>query len=268
MAALSISKAWDDTKARVAADGRLFAIVAAALIALPALVVGVVAPKGVASGGIGPQLLTLVGSLIALVGQLAIIHLAIAASVSVGDAIVHGARRMPIYVVAGLIVVAAFFLLAIPFVAVLVATGVPMQEGAIAKSPTAMLLALIYCIVIIFVSVRLLLTSPVASEEAVGPIAIIRRSWELTGGHWWRLFAFIVLFFIGAALAMAAVRAAFGSVAVVLFGPVAPLSASALIVAVVDAVMNAIITILLAVMLARIYVQLAGRHVSVPRSGI
>ena len=41
------------------------------------------------------------------------------------------------------------------------------------------------------------MTSPVASEETVGPIGIIRRSWELTRGNWWRLFGFIVLFLLG-----------------------------------------------------------------------
>jgi hypothetical protein len=55
------------------------------------------------------------------------------------------------------------------------------------------------------------------------------------------------------------------------FGPIAPLSASALIVAIVDAIVNATITVFLAVMLARIYLQLAGRTAagaSVPKSGI
>jgi hypothetical protein len=40
MANLSISAAWDETKAILAHDGKLFASVALALIALPALVTG------------------------------------------------------------------------------------------------------------------------------------------------------------------------------------------------------------------------------------
>jgi hypothetical protein len=60
-------------------------------------------------------------------------------------------------------------------------------------------------------------------------------------------------------------------VAQVLIGPVAPLSASALVVAIVLALLNAGLTVFLAVMLARIYVQLAGRGgaaAGVPNTGI
>ena len=38
MRALSLSQAWDDTKAIITRDGRLFASVALALVALPAVI--------------------------------------------------------------------------------------------------------------------------------------------------------------------------------------------------------------------------------------
>src|SRR5256885_16412079 len=47
MRALSLSEAWDETKAIITRDGRLFGSVALALVALPAVLQGIVAPRGV-----------------------------------------------------------------------------------------------------------------------------------------------------------------------------------------------------------------------------
>ena len=45
MASLSISKAWDESKAILAHDGRLIASVALALVALPTAITGLIDPK-------------------------------------------------------------------------------------------------------------------------------------------------------------------------------------------------------------------------------
>jgi hypothetical protein len=275
MAALSISKAWDETKARVAADGRLMAIVAAALIVLPGLIVEVSSPSSIRSEStMVESILFLVSSLLALIGQLAIIRLAVTPAVSVGEAIGHGARRMPIYLVAAILLTIAFVLLLIPFGLVAYAAGVPFDkssEQAFLQSPVALVLSLLYLALLTFIAIRMLMSSPVASEEGAGPVQILRRSWDLTAGHWWRLFGFIVMFVIGALILIAAVNWVVTAVAVFLFGAVAPMSASALLVGLCDAIVNGFLTVLLAVMMARIYLQLSGREVasvSAPRSGI
>jgi len=117
----------------------------------------------------------------------------------------------------------------------------------------------------------MLMSSPVASEEESGPIQILRRSWDLTRGHWWQLFGFMVLFIIGALVLIAAVNWGITAVAVILLGAIEPMSLSALVVGLFDSVVNGAVTVILAVMLARIYLQLTGRDTagaSVPRSGI
>lgn len=182
---------------------------------------------------------------------------------------------MPVYFVAGLIVAIGLILVAIPVFVALAASGLPLgtsddaaMREALINSPSAVLLLLLFVIVAFFVGIRMLMSSPVASEEPTGPIEILRRSWRLTGGHWWRLFGFLMLFLIGAGIAMAAISWAVSLIAVMAFGPVAPMSLSALIVALVDAIANGVVTVFLAVMLARIYVQLAGgESASVPSSG-
>jgi hypothetical protein len=270
MASLSISQAWDETKARLAADGKLIGIVAAALIGLPGLV------QGVFSLGSAREeesalwmLLVLVSAVVAIIGQLAIIRLAIRSSVSVGESIAHGARRMPIYFIAGLLIAIVFALAAIPFAGVLVALGIPLERSAIFASGVGLLVTLLYFAVGCFIGIRMLMSSPVASEEDVGPVAIIKRTWALTSGHFWRLFGFLLLFLLGAGIAISVVNWGTSLVAVALLGPIEKLSASALVVAIVNAILNAVMSAILAVMIARIYVQLAGLRAgaSVPKSG-
>lgn len=272
MASLSISRAWDETRASLAADGKLMAVVAAALIVLPGLIVEVISPgTAKTQSGMTYTILILVSSLLALIGQLSIIHMAVTPSVSVGEAIGHGAKRMPIYLLAGILLTLVFFVALIPFAVILYASGVPIERGneaAFMQSPVALLLSCLYLAAVIFVAIRMILSSPVASEEAAGPIQILHRSWQLTSGHWWRLFGFIMLFIIAALVVMTAVNIGVSSVAVVLFGPIDPMSLSALVIGLFDSIVSAAITVFLAVMLARIYLQVAGRDgVSVPRSG-
>jgi hypothetical protein len=271
MAALSISRAWDETKAITEREGRLLAAVTLALIALPGTVSGLVSPRGF-SDPAAPSwahAVTAVATIIEVAGQLALIRLAIGPSISVGESIAHGLRRLPVYILAAVLITIGLFILCVPIALILMAAGVPLESDAIKHSPMAALLFLIYFMVVIFFAMRLLMTSSVATAEAAGPVAIIRRSWELTAGHWWRLFGFIAVFFIGAGVLVFAVGGAAGAIVAMLLGPPDPLSASALIIALVVSAINAVVTALLAVMLARIYVQLSGQSsvASVPKSG-
>src|SRR5206468_914506 len=150
------------------------------------------------------------------------------------------------------------------------ALGVPMDMRPVPFTPALLIVVGLYFALAVFAGVRMVMSAPVASAEQSGPITIIKRSLVLTSGHWWELFGFLLLFFVGAVVVLIGVGAAVGVVVTLLFGPVEPMSASALIVALVQAVINAVVTTLFAVMLARIYVQLAGRgdvQASVPTSG-
>jgi hypothetical protein len=274
MAALSISRAWEESKAQMIADGRLMSIVAAALIVLPGLIVEVVEPGATyTSSNLLGSVLIFASALLQLVGQLAIIRLAMTPAVSVGEAIGHGARRMPVYVVAAILLTIGLILLLIPFAVAMYAAGVPIEAGneqAFANSPVAVLLSCLFLAVVFFFAIRMLMSSPVASEEAVGPVRILRRSWHLTAGHWWRLAGFFLAFLIGAVVAMLAVNIGVTAFAVPLFGRLDPMSLSALVVGLFDSALSAAMTVVLAVMLARIYVQLAGGEpglASVPKSG-
>jgi hypothetical protein len=269
---LSLSQAWDDTKAIITRDGRLFASVALALVALPAAIDGLVSPRGMdASAPWWVDAVGVVVTLIALAGQLALIRLALGPSITVGGAIAHGVRRMPIYLLAAILILIAVFIAAMPFAVVLTLMGVPLPANGVPPTPPALIAGMLYFALICFVAVRMLMSAPVASAERAWPLAILRRSWELTAGNWWRLFAFFVLFLIAAIAVVGGLGAATAVVVRLLIGPITPLSTGALVVALVQALFNTVVTTGLAVMLARIYVQLSGRgdvEASVPTTGI
>lgn len=266
MAKLSISKAWDEARETLGRNASLLTTVALALFVLPGVVSEVVTPA--APPGELPKLgtwtiVTVVALLIALVGQLAVIRLAIGSRHTVGEAISHGARRAPVYFVATLIWILPFLLIG------------ALLFGMVAKDPqapppaAALGLLLLGCVMLFF-AIRMLMTSPVASAEPVGPVAIVKRSWELTRGNWWRLFAFFLLLVIAVVVAVTAVGAVAGVIAELVLGGVEPLTVGALFVALFTQLVSAAVSVVLMVMLARIYVQLAGTgavEASVPTSG-
>lgn len=267
---LSISRAWDETKAIAAKDGRLLISIALALVALPAVVTGVIRPNGLsdASTPMWVDLVMIVASLIVLAGQLALIRLALGPSITVAGAVRHGFARMPIYFLSAILILVALFLLAVPFAFAMAAMGVPMKATSLALTPGVVTLVILYVALVFFVAVRMIMSGPSASAEPIGPVAILARSWALTAGHWWRLFGFLVLFVIGALAVLLGVAAALGVVVAILLGPIEPMSASALVLALAQSLINAAVTTMFAVMLARIYVQLSGRgEVSVPTTG-
>lgn len=264
MAKLSLSRAWDESRSVLQHDGKLLAIVALALIAFPSTIQAMITPP--APQGELPEpgswiIVAVAAILIAIAGQLAIIRLAIGPHTTVGEAIGHGARRTPAYVAAVLIWVAPLVVAMIALVSAIKAANPP---------PVAGLAFFALMLQVIFLVVRIIAAPAVASAEAAGPIAILRRSWRITQGNWWRLFAFLLLFTLAAFCLVIAAAAVSGSLVAGILGTPEPMSVGALIIALVTQVTIAAVSVLYFVMLARIYVQLAGSaeaRPSVPTTG-
>src|SRR5687768_13813540 len=233
---------------------------------LPGIVRELVTPA--APAGELPKLgywvvVAVIALVIALAGQLAVIRLAIGSKLTVGEAIGHGARRVPAYLGATLLWVLP--LMAVTVLLVSGVTGDPKDASPLA----ALGLILLLCVAIYF-AVRLLMTSAVASAEDAGPVAIVKRSWQLTSGHWFRLFGFFLLFIIAALIVIIAISAVSGALGQLVFGGIDGLTVGGLFVALVTQAVSAAASVVLMVMLARIYVQLAGSRsgeASVPTSG-
>ena len=263
MKRLSLSKAWDDCRRAVARDGRLTAAVAFALIALPGTVQGLVTPA--AAPGEFPEpgpwiIVAVIATLLGVVGQLAILKLVAQPGIAVGEAIVHGARRL-------LTFLASVLLWLLPLALLMVFLGESMTRGTPNVGVSLAIIVLFF--VIIYALVRLLVLPAVVSAEPVGPIAAIRRSWTLAAGSWWRLFAFLMLFLIAAACVLLSVELVVGSFVTTMFGESEPMSLTRLIMALITQFVTCVLLVVYLAMLGKIYDQLAGAgaEVSVPSTG-
>ena len=142
--------------------------------------------------------------------------------------------------------------------------GLVFAAGGAGRIGLAVLLAFILWLGAIFIAIRLVLVTPVAAAEPLGPAGIIRRSWQLTAGHFWRLLGFFILIVIVFAVLGAVVAALAGIIVTLLAGGAPqPGSVSALIVQLVTGVLQAVFVTYFAVMIARIYAQLSGNAASV-----
>lgn len=252
--ALSISRAWDETKAAFRRDGRLYATLALAMFVVP-MVIAELATPATEAGQMPPfgawTILTLVGLLIGLVGQLAVCRLALGPPTSVGEAIRHAARRALAYLGAAMVWI-------LPFLVLIGLLGSQLGDDPESAPPAMALGVLVAAIAFLVIAVRFILTSPVASAETVGPIGILSRSWGLTRGHWLRLFGFLVMFLVALMVLLMAVGAVVGTLAALAFGDPEPFSVGTLITSLATQIVGALVTVTLMVMLARIYAQLAG----------
>ncbi len=266
MARVSVSQAWEESRRIFTHDGGLLVSVALALLVLPDVVAGVVAPTTETSMGMGGRALSLIAVFIGVIAQLAIVRLALGPSTTVGQAIGHGFRRFPSTLGALLILGLAGMALAIPLVAVLIAIGaVDMATGkATSAWPVLAIVA-----VFLLIAVRFMLTVPVASAEPAGPLTILKRSWRLTSGNYAVMLGLELLLLVLAIVLMLAATVVGGTIANLIGGDVSPYSLSALVLALFVGIAQAVLTVLVSVMLARIYAQLAGRdaEASVPSSG-
>lgn len=271
MAALSISRAWEETKAIFARDGRLLVAVALALVVLPMVVFGLVVPQDPQEQGWAAGLLQLLVALIAMIGQLALIRLAIGPATTVGAAISHGLRRFPPLLAAMILLLLAIIVALIPVMLLLgLAGSVDLENPSRALTGAALGVIALLVIAAIAVSVKFLLTAPVASAEAAGPIEILKRSWQLTNGHYWKLLGFLLLLLVIAIVLMAAAGAIGGILGAIISPGLETFSLGALVLALIAGIAQGAFTVLSAVMMARIYVQLSGREsldVTVPKTG-
>ncbi len=266
MAKLSLSKAWDETRASLGGGGKLYVAIALALIALPATIFGTAVPSALLGGAPQDstfQLLFLLVLLLNAVGRLAISRLALRPA-TVGESIRHAVGRI-------LPLIAAFLIFVVP-VALMLTPFLPQVMAAPENPPPGALLASFAIVLAAFiVGVRLaLLLVPIAAAEAIGPIALLKRAWQLTSGNWWRLAAFLIIFFAANILAARAVGYVLGGILILLVGPLEAMTVSALILSAILALVAAAFTTVFSIMLARFYAQLAGPahdSVTVPSSG-
>lgn len=251
---LSISKAWNETIAFVGKEAALLFPIALAFMALPAIVAAHLQPEVPIADAktiqemsalmqpFMPQLLLsfAITSLIGAVGGLGITALSLRGGMSVGEAIVLGTTRLPSLIGATLMIGLLW-----------------MVWSVFALSgPVGALIGFALFPVMVFVSIRLSLLPPIVIEEGLGPWPLLRRSWSLTQGQFWRLFGFVIIFFVVAFVVSIAVAAVFG-IFDRLLGDIA---GGGLIGMIASGLLGAVLNAYFMVMIARIYRQLSERQ--------
>jgi membrane-anchored glycerophosphoryl diester phosphodiesterase (GDPDase) len=271
---LSITTAWNEASAFVKQEGGTLFLIAFALLALPGIIFQVAFQPYTAAlmpttPGTPPDLSPLMSALpiflllliplmlLSMWGQLTISTLALRRETVIGSAFGHALRRLLPLLGAVIIWAVAVTLLVVPIAALMVA-GVRSGHPGV---PLLLVFALM--LFMIFVSVRLLVMTPLAAAEPAGPVEILRRSWRATAGHFWKLFGFVALITI-AFLVVAMVAAIFVGIIVTLVGgPPLPGSLSFVVVQLIMGVLRAVFFTYFVVTLARIYAQLSPNGGSV-----
>ena len=175
MTKLSIGRAWSETIAAVKRDGRLIVPVALAFSVVPATLFALAVPP-VPAGQIREpgmwMVLYLLLILAALIGQMAIMRLAIGPAASVGEAIRHALRRAPS-------VIGAALIFGIPAAAILLPLAMPVVTNPSSPPPTATFM-LLAASILCFACGCADAGTPLC-RRGDRPVAIIKRSWALTG---------------------------------------------------------------------------------------
>ena len=272
MPQLSISRAWEESRAIFARDGGLLTAVALALLVLPETVAGLITPPVGGTATYAGRIISIIAGMIGLAGQLAIVRLAIGPSTTVGQAIQHGIRRFLPTFGAVLMLVLAFAVIVIPLMLLLIwlhVVGMPVEGQQ--PPPSFAVFSFVMAIAALLFSIKFCMIVPVSVAEQPGPLTIVKRSWKLTSGNYWRLLGFMLLMVVAAIFVLLAAQFVGLFAARLLAGNITPLSLAALVLSLFQAVASAGMTILFALMLARVYLQLARSgevHPSVPSSGI
>ncbi|HEV2044909.1 MAG TPA: hypothetical protein VGR05_09545 [Sphingomicrobium sp.] len=258
---LSVGKAWEETSAFLGKEARLVVPVALATFALPSVLANWAYPGSAAGGGAG--WLMIIVLLAVLIGQMTVVLLVSGWRGSIGEALAKALRRLPTLVAALLIVFFPIALIAtIALGSALVGAGITdpaaVTPAALAKIPGVAWIVFLLSLVLIFLWIRMFPASAIAANETTGPIALIKRGWQLTKGSFWRLLALVLLLGLVGLILNWAATAVVGSIAALAAGEPRAFNLSALLVALAGGLVGAIVSTVSAAMVGRVYVQLAG----------
>jgi hypothetical protein len=214
---VSVDQAFLWAQAFVAREWRLLVPVALAFMALPPLLVDLIAPEAaravMAPMDIesGKAQISVVGLLLGIgivlfncVGQLSLVALGLIGRISVREAIGLAIVRLPILIATGLITFCVLMLAAVIAAVLLGMSGMPMT------SQRGLLLVLIFGFLLVL-WIRLIAVAPLIVEGQVGPVLAIRRAWDLSRGAFWRIAAALLVYLIGATVVVSALSSALGA---------------------------------------------------------
>ncbi len=251
---ISLSKLWDETFAFARNERGLLLPLAFATCGLANMSNEIILNQAAATGTRGLAALGIFATfLLSLVGQLAIMALALAPGSSVAEALQKATRTLPRSLLLFAIGVGCVLIAAIPFVAILQATGSDLTVQPPKISGAGALLILITSLMLTWLAARLVTVLPrlVATESKVGEA--LRQEFTRTKPVAGKLFALLALVSFASLIMISAAGSAAGAVVALVTTPAFGKLAAALAAGVV----SALLAVYMNVFIVRLYQDLA-----------
>jgi hypothetical protein len=262
MSKLSVTTAWNETTAFVRREAQLLFPLAFLLVSIPAAVLQLVTPEArpgeIPEAGVWVLVLP-AAMLLSMMGSVAICYLVLRPNSSVGEAMSRALRRLPTIIGALLVLIAGGVLVSLVAGIVIGALAVAGGGATPQASPLAMFLVALLIVALLLLWVRLLLITPIAAQEEGGPIQLLRRSWRLTAGRFWKLVGLVLLTGLVVGVLSLAISGVLGSLIILLLGQPDRGTVSGSLILLLGAIVNCVVVVFFTVLLARIYAQLAGQ---------
>lgn len=259
---ISMSAIWDESAALIRRESHLLVPVALATVGIGAVISGLTQPETPAAGvGAMGILGFMVGNLLSLIGNLAIMALCLMPGMSVGESLRLGVARLPKML--GIVVMFFFALLVlmIPIVIILKMSGAQISADMSPEDVPgiAILLAIIVGAALLYASARLLTLSAVVVDRNPPIIETIKSSFASTNGIVAKIVGVLLLFFVVTLVVSGAVASLSG----ILFGMLgkavsAPLLGKGLTV-LATGMVSALLSIVSTVFAAMLYRKLSSQ---------
>lgn len=269
VASVSMSSVWDRTAEFLSDNLAALLPIALVFIFVPASIEGSI--SGLAQDGtplaMGVQVVALVLAIVALLGQLSVIALALDPSLG-SNAWRTGLARLPMAVLVLLVFLFILMLLMLPIPLVLAGFGYDFAARIAGQTPevppAAIGIIALYCVVLLpvalWVTARLALVSPIIVGERAG-FGALGRSIELTRGATLAIIGVILLYAVVSAVAVLAAQTVFGSVFVLIAGnDGGGMSIAGVLTSIIVATVQTGFTVAAAAFLAQLYRALAARQ--------
>ena len=192
MSPLSLSMIWEETVAFLRRESGLLVPVALATLApaqmLLSYATAVITATTPQPASASPRALLMLPALLLVVyGNLTISLIALTPGISVREALLGAARRLPATVAASLLVAGVFLGIVI---AITVVAAILLGAASMSASPALSAFATIVTAVVV---ARFLLLLPMLAVENIRPVAAVGRAWALSRRHFLRFAAIILL---------------------------------------------------------------------------
>jgi hypothetical protein len=259
---ISMSAIWDESVVMIRRESHLMVPVALATIGVGAVISGLTQPETPAAGvGAIGIFGFVIGQILGLIGNLAVMALALMPGMSVGESLRLSIARLPKMLSIAVIFVIAVVVLMIPVAIFLKISGASVNLNMTAEELPAMavLSALIVGALLLYISARLLTLSAVVVDRNPPVIEAIKSSFAATHGIAGKIVGVVLLFLVVTLV----ISGAAASISGILFGMIgkavgAPLLGTAL-ATLVTGMVSALFSIISTVFGAILYHKLSAQ---------